>query len=987
MALSNQELASQVTNISNVNTLPQQGENDSKVFRRNLFINTEGAGNAVGKKGEDLGRSEEHVVLNTELQRQYETFLNNYLRNLSELASDEHTAHILTRPAHQADKLLFEQLTTNNEPDVTKIKSFLNESKSWVITTQLMERQIAHKLFALGLTAAIDPNAERKNVMGRQVVETRIDEGAVRAFSKDYVEPHLGTVGKIAALGGSTIGSALAAMRLGGGNDVMFGAAVAGAAALPIAEALRSFNDKGLLIDVDQSAAALNYIQSNPGEAEFIKKMSGIGVENFRVNGNKIEKSDGFQDSLNNEQAWQDILSVMYARHEFYGALGVPLQELDAIPEQFLFRHTESGGQMEQTGARWEQKAAELFAPNNGGLKDTSGRSFGDPGFDENNLDVVGNLERFDKARQKVMLEMVKDYIAQVDSTQGPNEDAISVLQQRENALTKGGTEHSKKIGEVDKKIAELEDEKKGYTDIQSKTSEYEAARRDLQESQEHFVREFPDFLGKTIDEALKETITKLTDAADPTSIPARRRDAYKTLQTQRDLADADAVTYLGTLAKQPTGNAYQDVFDRRRNAFSADALAELAKIEEEERQLKTQRDRIRELEAALRSKEDIVRKSAGEAILLTEEKTSQFDKARTELTAWGITPDDLTHKSLKDVMGKINTAHRASVALAATVVGPVLISGWAETDNNKPENILKVQRAIAEAKAQVRENFEPSSQNQRDKYNEIIAAAPRSGAAPTGSDILTTEQLIGWSNEDLMRHLQTKYGWSTNPADAPANMRDLEVARAEARRRLVTRVGLLVEDQVGIIDTKKKEVEKEKEGIKYDKEVNAIKLTKEALKRKGEIYSRTLEELLSQKDSGLVNTTRITAGADGYIEEETNATLPEAYYNFAEIFFKYKDTANRKELFEAIQYIMPPEKLAEWLNDSLGLGLRFESIPPGGVGPANILIPVDMRLDKVLEKVRSEIGRHRMPAHRLYKAMSDILGTVQNQAMTIAVK
>ena len=84
MALSNQELAAPVPEVSSVNTPPQQAENTSKVFRRNLFINTEGAGNAVGKKGEDLGRSEEHVALNTELQRQYETFLNNYLRNLSE---------------------------------------------------------------------------------------------------------------------------------------------------------------------------------------------------------------------------------------------------------------------------------------------------------------------------------------------------------------------------------------------------------------------------------------------------------------------------------------------------------------------------------------------------------------------------------------------------------------------------------------------------------------------------------------------------------------------------------------------------------------------------------------------------------------------------------------------------------------------------------------------------------------------------------------
>jgi hypothetical protein len=84
---------------------------------------------------------------------------------------------------------------------------------------------------------------------------------------------------------------------------------------------------------------AFKVIKKIKGEAEYLKEVLHIDVNNLHEVGGKIVEDPAHPfigrgaDVIANE-----IYQGLFARQEFYQALGIAPESIDALPEQFLFR-------------------------------------------------------------------------------------------------------------------------------------------------------------------------------------------------------------------------------------------------------------------------------------------------------------------------------------------------------------------------------------------------------------------------------------------------------------------------------------------------------------------------------------------------------------------------------------------------------------------------------------------------------------------------
>lgn len=905
-------------------------------FQQSKFLNQETTRQNFDRlRQKDVTTDPENVGFSRELTDQYESFLKTHVENLSRITNP----NVLNNANHREELLLMKILSSDGQPDKAKIANFLNSERGWQVTTMLLEKQTALKLFAYGLEAAVNPKGVRGVEIKGQEVRMHIEQGTLNHHLKERFGHWLtdralkiagrqpdGLMGRVqnwlfwgghaGAYGGAALGSAIA-------ESVAGGAATAGVAITEAA--VVDFLRDGLKIDLKQCANTLKAIKGMPGEKAYMKQVLGIDLDNFDVNAaGQIQARDpGVFEGRSSDIIYNEILQGIFGRFDFYQALGVPQKALDALPEQFLFTQTLNLPE-EQTSSVWSQRLNQLFKPNNGGIRDMAGHRVGHPAFNRNALDETGNLKRHMKARREVMEEMMRDHIIQVQNgavaageiTLIDNKithlENPEVLKKRQEAASERKNELTRQRDELTKDDG-----------AESKVKIEREARKTLRDQETAYSRDYPDAFNRgqlanqTIEQSIDAEVTRLrtllSDPADVNSI-VHRREALL-LQQQTDIA-TEIANVLATYARPPTIQGREKIEDAVHERITARFKPRLDLLNEEESRLKSQLQRLdSEIRQSIVSARNELAKQRGDIAGSARENQATMTADFATLRGWGISEADLRTMSVDELMAAINAAN---VAVPA--------NGWPATANLTPANRQRVINAISEAKTQAEERIDSDKPARDVSYAAITAAAPGGG--------FTDEQLRTLSRDELvaMAHLNVAAGQGWAAAADVANIPILEQAMAEARNRMVLRHGHVVTETITDLNALIKSEQEAIDRINFENDTGVLNCIKDMMGRQGEIFSNAFE--VGSNRAKYTKDTAIDPTNTGFNIEKTTtdngAAIPEGYWELMDSMFGYKERADRNEYVPKMVKTLPPKELAGLINEAMTRA-RVRGVPARG--------------------------------------------------------
>jgi hypothetical protein len=951
-------------------------------FQQSKFLNQETTRQNFDKlRQKEVTTDPENIGLSRELTDQYESFLKTHVENLCRITNPK----VLDNANHREELLLMKILSSDSQPDKAKITNFLNTEKGWQVTTMLLEKQTALKLFAYGLEAAVNPKGVRGVEIKGQEVRMHIEQGTLNHHLKERFGHWLtdraikiagrqpdGLMGRVqnwlfwgghgAVYGGGAIGSAIAESAVGGA--VTAGVAITEAAVV-------DFLRDGLKIDLKQCANTLKAIKGMSGEKAYMKQVLGIDLDNFNVNAaGQIEARDpGVFEGRNSDIIYNEILQGIFGRFDFYQALGVPQKALDALPEQFLFTQTLNLPE-EQTSSVWSQRLNQKFKPNNGGIRDTAGHRIGHAAFNPNALDEVGNLKRHMKARREVMEEMMRDHIIQVQNgVVSANEVTLidnKILHlDKPEVLTKRKEAASTRKNELEKQRTEL----KKDDGAEAKVKAEKDARKTLRDNEEAYARDYPDGFNRgqlahqTIEQSIDTEITRLrtllSDPADVNSI-VHRREALL-LQQQTDIA-TEITNVLATYARPPTIQGREKIENAVHDRITARFRPRLDLLAEEETQVKSQLQKLdREIRQSMVDARNELAKQRGDIAGSARENQVTMAADFAALTAWGISAADLRTMTVNEIMVAINAAN---VAVPA--------NGWPAAANLTPANRLRVINAISEAKAVAEERMDGEKPARDISYAAITAAGPGGG--------FTDEQLRTLSRDELvtMAHLAVPAGAGWPAAADAANIPVLEQAMAEARNRIVLRHGHVTTETIADLDTLIKSEQEAIDKINFESDKDILGCIRDMMGRQGEIFSNAFE--VGSNRAKYTKDTAIDPTNVGFNLEKTTTdngvAIPEGYWELMDSMFAYKVRPDRNEYIPKMIKALPPKELAGMVNEAMTrAGIR--GVPVRGAAGFD-----DMA--QALKRLNTGIQRGTMTGQEMRSMYDTIILTLRDKANAI---
>ena len=926
-------------------------------FQQSKFLNQETTRQNFDRlRQKEVTTDPENVVLSRELTDQYESFLKTHVENLCRITNPK----VLDNANHREELLLMKILSSNSQPDKAKIANFLNTEKGWQVTTMLLEKQTALKLFAYGLEAAVNPKGVRGVEIKGQEVRMHIEQGTLNHHLKERFGHWLtdraikvagrqpdGLMGRVqnwlfwgghaGAYGGAALGSAIA-------ESVAGGAATAGVAITEAA--VVDFLRDGLKIDLKQCANTLKAIKGMSGEKAYMKQVLGIDLDNFDINAaGQIQARDpGVFEGRSSDIIYNEILQGIFGRFDFYQALGVPQKALDALPEQFLFTQTLNLPE-EQTSSVWSQRLNQKFKPNSGGIRDAAGHRVGHPAFNRNALDETGNLKRHMKARREVMEEMMRDHIIQVQNgTVAAGE--VTLIDNKISHLNNPDVLKKRKDAASERKneLTRQKDELTKENGSESRVKAERESRKTLRDQEAAYARDYPDAFNRgqganqTIDQSIDTEITRLrtllSDPADINSI-VHRREALL-LQQQTEIATE--ITNALAAYTRPTINGREKIENDVNERIKARFKPRLDILAEEETRLKSQLQRLdSEIRQSIVNARNELAKQRGDIAGSARENQATMAADLATLTGWGITLADLRTMSVNEIMAAVNAAH---VAVPA--------NGWPAAANLTPANRLRVINAISEAKTQAEERIDTEKPARDVSYAAITAAAPGGG--------FTDEQLRTLSRDELvaMAHLNVAagLGWPATAAADAANVPVLEQAMAEARNRMVLRHGHVVTETIADLEALIKSEQEAIDRINFESDKDVLNCIKDMMGRQGEIFSNAFE--VGSNRAKYTKDTPIDATNTGFNIEKTTtdngAAIPEGYWELMDSMFGYKERVDRNEYVPKMVKTLPPKELAGLVNEALTRA-RVRGVPVRGAAGFDDMAQTLQRLDRAIDR------------------------------------
>lgn len=990
---------------------PQSPPKPAATFKRNIFIKKEETGRGVSRYDRRQERmTPENVEFSEELKTQYRRFLDDYVTNLAELGNEPDPANpqrtllnaILDNPNHIYDKELL-SILMDNVPDKdgriierkvneNKIELFLKDQRGWMITTQLLEYRTTLQLFALGLHAAMRPPGERQAMANTRIVRL-YDQGWLnqpimnrlwpwlseapgiggrraidlprflhtlpRFVRGAIAAPILGAVSGYGVLQGAWNGLIVGGLGFG---EPILGAltgAITGAVAAPAAAAALWRGIRGgVQLDIRQCAAAFQTIRGSAIERAYMKATTGIDVNDYRVvpgAANQIEVVPGRRpETMRNveDDLKKEVLGKLYTRMEFYTALNVPPESIDALPSQAQYWFT--GGQPEQTGARWGMRVADRF------------RRLGGP--TPTNLRL--SIQRFTRAQREIMLEDIKDYM-RVTQTLRPNkelsadakqikQEQISNLEAKRKARTEGGAVRAERTRQFteDKSVNEgvkntAQEERNTVNQYHDTVIALRNARGELQTMLTTITINGAPVT--TFEDALLQLNRVINQPGFNANINGRDiPSVFNRIQAARTTRNNN-LNNIPTTLTRGADESEEDWRARERaerESIEEDFKGELAGFKEDIdfinraggegiepgiiKQLQNLNARIEENQNKLLESDTNAVQTRDIFNTLTPDfdAITGIDAALTgavpPLAAVGLTENDLATLSIDELMRRVNNANVTGVSHT-----PPLMIGWLETQNGNPELRTRLIHAVMEARAR---QTDPAIANPNMDFI-VITNGPWN---------ISQNQLLSLTADQINQLITNRL--AANPAVAAAfgvnrpTIAEIGNSQREAQNRLTVRFNTY-EQLLNVVNRRIEQLDAQISGVNFDRETGTIDMTLDLMNRQGEIFSNAWS--FAYDSARLVNISVPAAGDPDFNlyspAEQAAATAPapaiqppRGYYEIMDLLFDYRNKDNRSEAFRRAMELLPPQRLAELLNASLDLGVAVP-VPVGPVAPITI--------------------------------------------------
>lgn len=946
------------------------------------------AGGTAPKTQEELERDNKIA----DVREEYKTFLTNHLVYLKKQL--ENDKEFLNNPESAVDRMLMDKLMSRRHDNpgeyadinTAELDKFLagdpkkpnEKNPSWEIVNELYSQELARLVFVAGQALYSSEEGERLAQVEEQQIRTGKGQSKLNELAHK-LGPYLGKNGQ--RIFGATAAAACGAVyglraAIPSCNPaVMAGGAVVGAAAgVGMAAVFEQLQKGGITISFRQCAATFNVIKEDPREADYMKKVYGIDVNDWQVNGNRIERvayrTPETTYPLN--EIVKKTTDMADIRKKYYGGvMGIPENRVDMLPEGYLYRGRDLGP--EQLGSSMQNEIQELFNPNRGGIQDGNGNPIEvriggnwvqNPAYrpDLHGYDITGNIQRYWQARRNATLRVTERYITE----QLGNHDRrdISLLEEKKKDRGPDGKVRTERKKLIKNEITRMNGDIGVLQADEAKLTQYKSLREGRNLAYEMVKRAgYRDASGNADLTALNTKIQEITDKieleTDPDSIASRMKvqsDAMleRQAKVQKDMLTANPKTDQGIIrdAAQGVATYYEQFIFPALRAKEASLRAELKKLTD-------LRQGVDNSEGALMADTEGMMDATEieKTISRDYEKIKSWNRASAPLTI-----TEIATSTVDELMRRVNIVNAADAT-----------KGWPINLNNEQANRDTIERAIIEARSRMAEMLDPAHVIRKPAYTEII-----------NLNVVTDSQLSLWNEANLIKIINTVRSPQLDPTSA-ADMTKLRNAIAEAKNRLEVREakysGRLKELDMSL---RQKQDQEKRVDAEVDAEVKRLDLA-EAAKINQENASLHVIEVIRAKKAEFTDTNHLKKSDSTYTKAERDAKYAKGYYEFMDLLFDYKDLSNEKlkflkegdnpmdrsERFERIREILPPKKLAEILNTTLGLGLG----PP----PAPAL-----SFENALTVMDTRIGNGRIGSDNLRTVIISVVNRVFDEAKVI---
>ncbi|MFA6016822.1 MAG: hypothetical protein WC744_01915 [Patescibacteria group bacterium] len=927
-----QRLQIDKTNPKKVAVIDQKPPDPGIGFKKSEFVQSESTGVEFGKHSEKKYSLENDTVrFSPELQAQFKSFLTTHVESLLRISNPQ----ILDNPQHIHEKKLLQVLTKDGQLDKNALENFLKTSDGWVITSMLIENQTALKLFAAGLEASIDPQGIRSDKINSQTIYLHADQSNLSYWMKErfggwLAEQHIPEF----------MSRNRRALAIAGGLEA--GMTAVGALLGKIGGYKMLFHD-GLKIDLTRCVETLKTIKGIRGESEYLLQVLGIDVNNIRVNAaGQVEKNPGHVSQGRLAKDIQnEIFQGLFVRRQFLGALGVPPNAMDALPEQFLFDGSPSltGASPEQTGAWWSRRIQEKLGASV--LASTSESK---------------RLKAFMRVRKEVMMEYLTDHLAKVaDNTDSTT--AISRFEEKKKNKGVGGAELAERKVVSDKKIAELDKEKAKLADPEKAAKAYQEAQKAVEDALEAFKKDYPTKKIDSIDLLIKQLGKSRDDVLTVGTIAFKVKAIADAKEVALNNALNNAMANIPPKADQTYIAARVSSIEEAINKTYDPQLkmleAEETKITEKITNLKAIKIQYDNAQKDLLGKSQALLGYSGRVNLSTIEANYKIVGTGGLPNSIGIQDTQLGVLTIDEIMVEINKVNTNNGR------------GWAETGNKDPINRQLVIDAVAEAKARLREAIDPDKVMRDIEFNQIIT---------WGNPQITDTQLRNLSRSQLLNLIHLAHGaravdgWTA--AQDVVNGPRLDRAIAEAKNRMILRYSGTVEERIKDL-TSQAENEKDKmENISFKDDLDVLDVVSDLMNQQGKVFSKAYA--IASNREQYANNRMIAPTDPAYSQAEKDIAAPQGYWEIMDALLGYKTKADRSIFVPKMLRALPPEALAREIYNHLQI--------------AGIVIPA-VNLDNIagaLTLLNTSIQNRRFQGPDTFRMVADIVNNLRAKADAI---
>lgn len=127
----------------------------------------------------------------------------------------------------------------------------------------------------------------------------------------------------------------------------------------------------GVTISFEPSATAFNTILLSPNQCDYLSKANGVQPNDFTV---EVNPQTGKQEVkrrpnwfpmsvVNPNDVRANIINYLLLRQKFYLALSIPVEKLDALPDEFLLKSDTERLVPERLGVHWQNRYERIFRP------------------------------------------------------------------------------------------------------------------------------------------------------------------------------------------------------------------------------------------------------------------------------------------------------------------------------------------------------------------------------------------------------------------------------------------------------------------------------------------------------------------------------------------------------------------------------------------------------------------------------------------------